>query len=933
MKYDLYFILNYWKIHWRKALLILLSYILMTIFVFSAFSMVRTELRRTYYDNYTSRSSSIYIPNGCGGYNTIIKGLSEKDASELEAEERVTQSARVYTSCYMGNDEFSYTYGAYENDTAYELSGIRLKNGSFPSKRGETAISELALSNMRIDAEVGDTITLCQYDSERNYAGEGQYLLTGIFEDDGTRDGWETCSTRFISVFEPVILLFLEDIDIPSSVLSVMYREKSGDRLGRILTGEEENEHLLWLESYLSKAENGCSQGAYDSSYFTAVSGVGLNVYSYDGAIITAKSNFYRYICAAAAVVMAISLVCSLLVIMPQKLRSMKMMYKIGYPSWRLKRMMLLEWLMFTAAGLILGFVFAVICYELLLQLQSNVFGLDIYHAWDAVTEWGIKQVTYSPELSAVLFVAVSSVIAFGIPTVFLKRLMFKQNKKIKKHSASSDVKFGKGMRKIFRQPVIGGLQIISLVTVLAVGCTSMMFFSTNGKSSFENPQILAQGQIFETNLKLDMRQYNIDCTIENGDLSGLVGLLDTSDMECGLGTVKAEKLSNSDKIDTCYAWSEIYNLFGCYPQGSDVPKEMSLHNQDFFAPGEITWYGLDDYDIYDIKSALIMNDSMLEKLGADVKAMDSGKAAVISLTSKKIFEDVQSISLFTAIGKPNTDMQFAYEILGSKIFDAEITEVVDVNDEPEETDPLLYNIINKLSNSYILVFSAKGAKELGLYNKNFDHVYLQYSGGTRDVDIRSILSDVNFSKSKLELTTITQQQNRYDVIMLKEYVVVFTVFLMFLLMALIGYIQTLKLQIGQRKSQIKILRAIGTSRKKLCGSITLQLMKIPLLSCILGAAATALLKAFFKQRYDICQGLREIANNEGNNASEIYIDAMTQYSEQAERFLTKYEMWKVSVIGVFAVLAVVIAAVIFLFLRRISAKAVKSDIITGGEE
>lgn len=101
MKYDLYFILNYWKIHWRKALLILLSYILMTVFVFSAFSMVRTEMRRAYYDNFTSRSS-MYIFNGCGGYNTMIKGLSEKDASDLETEERVSQSARVYTSCYMG---------------------------------------------------------------------------------------------------------------------------------------------------------------------------------------------------------------------------------------------------------------------------------------------------------------------------------------------------------------------------------------------------------------------------------------------------------------------------------------------------------------------------------------------------------------------------------------------------------------------------------------------------------------------------------------------------------------------------------------------------------------------------------------------------------------------------------------------------------------
>lgn len=933
MKYDIYFILNYWKIHRRKALLILLSYILMMVLVFSAFSMVRTELRRTYYDGFTSgNEGSIYITSSGGGYNFMYKGLSEEEAQNLASEEFVTQSARVYIDCYMGNEEFSYTYGAYENDLAYELSGIRLKAGAFPQKSGETAISELALSNMRIDAKVGDTITLSKYDGERNYTEENEYLLTGIFEDDGTRDGWETRSADSMSLCEPVILLSLDDMDLSTAVLSVMIREKYGDRLSAYyvsLTEEEQEEELSKLESYLKEAEYGGRGGNYDSSYFAYV--MGLDEYS-DGNIKTEKSNFYTYTCFAASIVMMISLLCTLLVILPQKLRSMKIMYKTGYPIWRLKRMMMLEWLMFTGAGLVLGFIFAVICYELLLQLQHGIFGLEVYRAWSGETEWGIKQITYSPELFSILSAVIASVISFLIPTLFLKKLMLSEKNKIKKQSSFSAVSYSRGMRKIFRQPLIKSLQIISLTVVIAVGCTSMMFFSTNGKSSSQNPQILAQGRIFETDLRLDMRRYDIDCTIVTPDKLTIAGLLDVSNMECGVSPAYTEKLSGSDKVSECYAWSSVNNLYGCYPKGSDAPKDIVLHNPDQFVPGEISWYGLDDYDIYNISTPLIMNDRMLEALGADLNALDSGKAAVISLSGGKKFEGVSSIPLFHAVGKPNHDMQFRFEITGSKFITAEIAQVVYLDEEMEKSNPLLYNIVNKVRSgyyigNYIFAFSSKGAEKLGLFNKNFDNIYIRYADGTRDSDIRNILSGVNFSKSNLEITTITQQQKNYDTAMLKENVVVYTIFLFFFLIALIGYIQTLKLQIGQKKAQISVLRAIGASGQKLTRSITYQLMKIPLLSCGIGGAVTLLLRAFFKHRYDICQELYEIAENE-HAKTDLYLSVMRQFREQSALFFTEYEMWKVSVVGTFAILSVIILAVIFLSLWRISKKAVKSNSI-----
>ena len=113
------------------------------------------------------------------------------------------------------------------------MSGIKLKEGAFPERPGETAVSELALSNMGIDAGVGDTITLTEYETDsdggRHAVGARVFALTGIFRDDGTRDGWETFpSDGIYRLYEPVILLAPEDMDLSGAVLDVMFRMKGG---------------------------------------------------------------------------------------------------------------------------------------------------------------------------------------------------------------------------------------------------------------------------------------------------------------------------------------------------------------------------------------------------------------------------------------------------------------------------------------------------------------------------------------------------------------------------------------------------------------------------------------------------------------------------------------------------------------------------------
>ncbi len=191
MRYDIYFIFNYWKIHWRQAVIILMSYVLLVVFVFTTYSMVRTEFRRVYFDNFNFMEPNDLGSTGLqGGYNNIFSGLSEETADALAAEGCVESSGKVYTDAYLGNGSSYYTYGAYIGDTACELSGIAMRSGRFPQMPGEAAISELAMSNMGIDAGVGDTVMLTEFDEDGDAGGVREFMLSGIFKDKATRMNW-----------------------------------------------------------------------------------------------------------------------------------------------------------------------------------------------------------------------------------------------------------------------------------------------------------------------------------------------------------------------------------------------------------------------------------------------------------------------------------------------------------------------------------------------------------------------------------------------------------------------------------------------------------------------------------------------------------------------------------------------------------------------
>ena len=928
MKYDLFLIFSYWKMHRRKAAAILLTYLLMMTFVIVSFGMLRTELRRIYFDNFYS--SGFYDApaygrtGGAGAYNAAFMGMAAEDAAALASEPSVTQSGRLYTSrSCLGNEAAYYTYGAYMDGTAYELSGIKLKEGAFPERPGETAVSELALSNMGIDAGVGDTITLTEYetdsDGERHAVGARVFALTGIFRDDGTRDGWETFpSDGIYRLYEPVILLAPADMDLSGAVLDVMFRVKGGSHMAS-LSEQEIKEWDALYGKYMAKAENGARVGAYDSSYFTRVINLGEN---YGGTPKSGKSVFYRYACFAAAAVMALALACSVLTVMPGRLSSMRIMCRAGYSLRRLRRMLAAEWGLFTVAGLAAGFLSGCGIYEIFLQIQHRFFGLELCRAWEA--EWGIRQVTYPPCLMAVLFTVAASAAAFFAPVVFLKRLLFHAGRMAGKKAAPVK-SFSGGIGKVFGQPLLRFLQVVSLSLALVVGCAAMMFFSTDGKGAYSNPQILAQGRIFETQLGLDMRRDGIDCAVECRDRYDPYALADERDAADGLPAEEVERLSGSGFLENCFAWTPL-NVYGCYVHGEEAPREFvryrvllggAFESREKQAMEEL---GMGRYELYNVSCPLMVSDGLLRKLGADLRDMDEGKAFVLSLSGTGLFEGVDSLSLFAYACKD--------------VFPCAISDVAALDPALSAREPLLYGLMDTLyerckttDSGYLTLFSWEGARKLGI-GRGFSEMYLAYADGTTDRDMRRLLDGVNLTEANLDVSTFSQRQKRYDRTMAKEYSIVLTIFLMFIALAFTGYVQTMKLQLLQRERQIAMLRSIGASKRKLWAHMALLLMKAPALAFFLGGAAVFGLKRFLEWMYRYGMKYYEMASRAGDSSSAAYISAYTRYVEISGRFLTEYEMWKVPVAPLFLCLAAFLAAGVFLAACRIAWQAVSGDIV-----
>lgn len=960
MKYDLYFIRQYWKCHKKRAALLLLSYVLLIVFAFVSLSMVRTEMRRVYHDNFDSEDSIEYLANGSGAYNIRMFNISGDEYAAMAEDGSVGLIGCEYVGNKLGNKKASLSYGAYDGSAAYELSGMRLKEGRFPEKKGEAAMSERALSIMGIEADINDSITLSEYNEEGADTGSRQFILTGIIRDDGT------CHTRETSVHydenlegrpQPSIVFSIDEIDAESAIRCAMIRFKDGDRLADpamdVSAIHEFYRKFVYADEEGLRQKHPVRPGGYDSSYFAyaaEIMGSGmeeiLSPEEYTGVMKNGKAVFFEYVCLFAGIVMGVSLMCSLMIVMPEKMNSYKILEKTGYPLWRIGRMAFLEWILFSLAGLVLGFLAAGGIYELILFVQWRFFGMEPFRAF--FSEWGITMVTHNPSAVSVCFSVIFSAFSFGVSFLFARKAV--QNKRIKRPAAKKTGKSGKkfqtNMAKVMNRPVIRVIQALSLSLVLIIGCASSMFFSTDGKSDYSNPQISNQGHIFNTREEFDMKKYGIDCVLEYSKPDMMLGpaLSTTEAGKSGISVDEEKLFSNNSVFSRCFSWTDILSLFVYLPKDEAPPEGMSVYEWKMAESVEADRFvGVEYSTLYSAGAGFIMNDEMLELLGADVKSMDEGRVLIVSAEPGTcLFEDMGTLPLYTASYEDHNS-SYSHPVRINK-FQAEIGDRICLDEEFQEKEPLLYDIVKKFSRPRMLVFSMKGAGKLGIHQKKYHTSYVSYKRGISDKDLKQVFSGLTPELSGYKIYTLEEQQSLYEKIQIKEKIAYYTVFVMFVLLSMTGYAAALKLQAQMCRKDVSIFRSVGASKNQIKIGIFREFMKIPLAVCTLSWILVKALKFFLKWRYEICLRLKETADSaqrlpdpsfsaENTEAAKIFIETQLKYLKQQSAYLTRYEMWKVDTwkvyIGLSLFVLLFISAASFITAR----KAADAGIITEKEE
>ncbi len=156
------------------------------------------------------------------------------------------------------------------DEKALKLSNKQLIEGSFPSREGEIAIERTMLSRLRIDAEIGDTITLSvtvpDGESLLKTMYEKEYTLTGILKDQYLYMSKAVVPQPVYADFPAAIVSQAEEIDTGGFYINNCYGSTSNYKVAheRLLKLSNDNTSEFYRIFDVDKSFPIQSVGVYD---------------------------------------------------------------------------------------------------------------------------------------------------------------------------------------------------------------------------------------------------------------------------------------------------------------------------------------------------------------------------------------------------------------------------------------------------------------------------------------------------------------------------------------------------------------------------------------------------------------------------------------------------------------------------------------------
>lgn len=136
----------------------------------------------------------------------------------------------------------------------------------------------------------------------------------------------------------------------------------------------------------------------------------------------------------------------------------------------------------------------------------------------------------------------------------------------------------------------------------------------------------------------------------------------------------------------------------------------------------------------------------------------------------------------------------------------------------------------------------------------------------------------------------------------------------------MIGYIQTIRLQIYKKSYQFNILQSLGISKNKLQTSIVSQILTTPIISSIIALIGIQGLRKFLEYKYNYWEILYY-------QKGEYTTDNQIKYLLQQAKYFTQYEMYKVPIAKIFIILVFIILIFTCICTYKISKNVVNTNL------
>ena len=879
------FTLKYWSRHKKSLAALLFSGVLLCAVVYCAFLMIRQDQRRwldDYYDQHGYYTVAVPTPTS---YDKVIDLLSTDE----------TTRGTMYVTGEAGIGVDKFQIGTI--DDPENLAHIPLEEGRMPQTENEIAIGRNVLNKFGFFGKVGDDITL----------DTGTYKLVGII--DKSYDGGRPGSLIHEQNTNQGNTYYTDEMK-PKYYMPLMFTGGDGSKNAKyswVMLYNTKQFAYKSISSPLYEIEMYLEQNGFDCFAAQAETNISLwdhynimpavvkfNLIGYQNIDLSPTSRKLLIFTGLSALIAVLSVIATLKNIFAERENTISMLRRIGMSKRRVRVMYTIECIILTLVQTALGLGLGSLAHILI--TKAEVSALDKKDLLGFTSDPLVTGISLDPFIVAVL----CSVFVLAIGYIFSALLTGRRRRLGRRRKPHS---LYRCISKVFANKGVTVIQTLSLSLIcFGVLFGYMVYHNTTGSYQKDEKGEVQFTKYIDTKYgELDLEQddlkecYNTNISFEHG-LNDLT-LMKYSDKYYGIDDATADTLGDTFSTgllpQTFIAKAGDTELKYQTAIGTDEEKRFIADHSCDAAKKLIA----SDKRLYRTRTRLA-DRATVEKLSQYVisGSIDTDK---LSLGEQMLFVVTDGEPPIAAgekltVGSSMTKQGYGIEDL--TLCDVQIGAVIKL---PKDMDRVLRYSVSDTAD-YNLLTTVTGAQKTGLHGAMYTELLS-----------REEIGDKLPLGTGFEVFSLKEQQKQ---IFKKNAQMYISIGLVILLMSLLGfaaYFNGIGMKIRMKEYQLSIMRAVGTPLKRLRRRLTLDSIRIPVVSAVTAYGLMRLVQQLMLHAHDKYELLNtQAADQAAQGNLDRYHELFDKATEISQKYLVGSQMWYVSTLlptlTVFSVMCIV---------------------------